>query len=194
MRTDLMKWSPFHELMAQEPPAVVDGHVKAFAAAKNPRLDTGKITHFAMGIFWKALYHRLRYSAGQPDGFQALKTLVEENPDSHEPLSALSICFYHFREYEKSAEYALKAAQLATGGDAIDYAVSSAKALRKANKPQDALKILLEACKRATQHDGAANFSLRKEVYGLLKDIQDSYMAFAIAEWALHENLDKCAF
>jgi hypothetical protein len=57
---------PFHELMAQEPPAVVDGHVKVFAAAKNPRLDTGKITHFAMGIFWKAAVHSWRGDRTQP--------------------------------------------------------------------------------------------------------------------------------
>jgi hypothetical protein len=138
-------------------------------------------------LWWKAMYHRLRYSAGQPDGIKALRTLAEENPSSPEPLASLSICFYHFQEYEESAEFALKAARLASEGEAIDNLVYAAKALRKANKPQDALKVLLDACKAPTPHE-ASNLSLRKELYALLKDFKDSYVAFAVGEWTLHEN------
>ena len=138
-------------------------------------------------LWWKATYHRLRYSAGQPDGIEALKTLAEENPSSPEPLASLSICFYHFQEYEESAEFALKAARLASEEEAIDNLVFAAKALRKANKPQDALKILLDACKTPTLHE-ASNLALRKELYALLKDFKDSYLAFAVGEWTLHEN------
>jgi len=141
----------------------------------------------SMEILWKAAYHRMRYSAGQPDGFEALKTLAEENPDSPEPVSSISTCFYQFQEYEKAAEYALKAADLATEEDALDYLVRAARALRKANKPRDALKVLLEACKRTTLR-GPSNVSLMKELYALLKYNKDSHVAFAIAEWTLHEN------
>ena len=138
-------------------------------------------------LWWKAMYHRLRYCAGQPDGFEALKTLVEENPSSPEPLSSMSICFYNFQEFEKSAEFALRAARLAHGEDIINELVYAARALRKANNPEEALKVLLEACKGPTSH-GASNVNLRKELYALLKDKKDSYVAFAIAEWTLHEN------
>lgn len=57
---------PFYDLLAQEPPAVVDGHVKVYAAAKNPRLDTAKMTHFAMGMFWKAAVHSWRGGKKEP--------------------------------------------------------------------------------------------------------------------------------
>jgi hypothetical protein len=150
-------------------------------------LTLAKADEPSLEIFWTALYHRMRYAGGQAAGLEALKALVKENPDSPEPLSAMSTCFYHFQEYEKSAEYALKAAHLAPQEDALDYFVSAAKALRRANKPRDALKILLEACKRASS-PGASNVSVRKELYALLKDKKDSYVAFAIAEWTLHEN------
>lgn len=139
-------------------------------------------------LFWKSTYQRLRYSAGESDGFAALKTLVEENPQSPEPLSALSICFHHFQEYEKSAEYELTAARLAPSEkEALSYFVGAAKSLRKANKPQDGLKVLLEAHRRAIQN-AASNLSVNKELYALLKDNKELHLAFAIAEWTLHDN------
>ena len=57
---------PFHDLLAQEPPAIVDGHVKVYAAATNSRLDAAKITHFAMGMFWKAAIHSWRGGKTEP--------------------------------------------------------------------------------------------------------------------------------
>jgi hypothetical protein len=48
---------PFHDLLTKMPPAVVDGNAKLYATAKNPEIDTAKLTHFAMGIFWKAAVH-----------------------------------------------------------------------------------------------------------------------------------------
>jgi hypothetical protein len=145
------------------------------------------ITEPVVGIFWKAMYQRFRYVAGQPDGFEALKALAEENPESPEPLSSLSICFDHFQEYGKSAEYAFKAAQLTEGTEAMDYLTTAAKALRKANMPEKALKVLLDVSKNPTSNE-VSNINLRKELYVLLKDKKEFYMAFGIAEWTLHEN------
>jgi len=34
----------------------------------------------------------------------------------------------------------------------------------------------------------ASNLALRKELYALLKDFKDPYLAFAVGEWTLHEN------
>jgi hypothetical protein len=140
-----------------------------------------------MKILWEATYHRLRCSGGQADGFEALQTLAEVNPDAPDPLSAISICLYHFQEYEKSADYALKAARLAHDDDALGYLVSAAKALRKAKKLEEALKLLLEACREPGSR-GASDMRLRKELYALLKDKKNSYVAFAVAEWTLQEN------
>lgn len=150
-------------------------------------LTLAKAESPSMELLWKSAYHRMRYSAGQPEGFEALKKLVEENPGSPEPLSSISLCFYHFQEYEKCAEYALKAADVAPEEDALDFLVRAAKALRKANKLQEASKIILGACKVATQ-GGTSNVDLKKELYVLLKDNKDFHVAFGIAEWTLHEN------
>jgi hypothetical protein len=48
---------PFHDLLTKMPPAIVDGETRVFAAARNPDIKTDMLTHFAMGIFWKAAVH-----------------------------------------------------------------------------------------------------------------------------------------
>ncbi|HEV2421612.1 MAG TPA: hypothetical protein VGS59_07890 [Candidatus Acidoferrales bacterium] len=48
---------PFHELLTKTKPAIEDGAARVYAAARNPEIDTAKVTHFAMGIFWKAAVH-----------------------------------------------------------------------------------------------------------------------------------------
>jgi hypothetical protein len=44
-------------MLVKCPPDVVEGDSALFAAAKNPDIDVAKLTHFAMGIFWKASVH-----------------------------------------------------------------------------------------------------------------------------------------
>jgi hypothetical protein len=39
---------------------------KAFFAAKIPEVDVKKLTHFAMGIFWKASVHSWKKEKGKP--------------------------------------------------------------------------------------------------------------------------------
>ena len=48
---------PFYEILEKVPPDVVDGDSKGYAAAKNPDIDIESLTHFAIGIFWKASVH-----------------------------------------------------------------------------------------------------------------------------------------
>jgi len=48
---------PFYDMLVKCPPDVVEGDSALFAAAKNPDIDVAKLTHFAMGIFWKASVH-----------------------------------------------------------------------------------------------------------------------------------------
>jgi hypothetical protein len=57
---------PFHDLLIKMPPAVVDGDAKLYATAKNPEIDTAKLMHFAMGIFWKAAVHPWRGDETDP--------------------------------------------------------------------------------------------------------------------------------
>ena len=57
---------PFHDLLTKMAPAVVDGDAKLYAVAKNPDIDTEKLAHFAMGIFWKAAIHSWRGDETDP--------------------------------------------------------------------------------------------------------------------------------
>jgi hypothetical protein len=57
---------PFHDLLTQIPPAVADGDAKVYATAQNPEIDAAKLTHFAMGIFWKAAVHSWRAGETEP--------------------------------------------------------------------------------------------------------------------------------
>jgi hypothetical protein len=48
---------PFYDLLTKIPPDAVDNGVAGYAAARNPEIDVDKITHFAIGVFWKAAVH-----------------------------------------------------------------------------------------------------------------------------------------
>jgi hypothetical protein len=48
---------PFFDILKKLPPDDIDGDSKLYAAARNPEVDSSKLTHFAMGVFWKAAVH-----------------------------------------------------------------------------------------------------------------------------------------
>ncbi len=48
---------PFYATLVKGAPDAVEGNSALYAAAKNPDIDVAKLTHFAMGIFWKASVH-----------------------------------------------------------------------------------------------------------------------------------------
>lgn len=48
---------PLYDGLTKYAPEWVDGDVILYSAAKNPEIDVDKLTHFAMGIFWKASVH-----------------------------------------------------------------------------------------------------------------------------------------
>jgi hypothetical protein len=47
----------FHDLLTSVRPAAVVEDTRLYFAAQNPRIDSGKLIHFAMGVFWKAAVH-----------------------------------------------------------------------------------------------------------------------------------------
>jgi hypothetical protein len=51
------KQFPLYDIVVSTPPDVTLDGFAAYALARNPRIETGKIIHFAMGIFWKAAVH-----------------------------------------------------------------------------------------------------------------------------------------
>src|SRR5271167_136953 len=57
---------PFYDLLTRVGPAIIDDDVKGFAAANNPDIQPDKLTHFAMGVFWKAAVHSWSGSSTEP--------------------------------------------------------------------------------------------------------------------------------
>jgi hypothetical protein len=48
---------PLYEILVKHTPEAALGDSARYAAANNPEIDVAKLTHFAMGIFWKASVH-----------------------------------------------------------------------------------------------------------------------------------------
>lgn len=48
---------PFHDLLTEIPPDIIDGKAAGFAAVRNPKIECDKLAHFALGVFWKASVH-----------------------------------------------------------------------------------------------------------------------------------------
>jgi hypothetical protein len=48
---------PFYEILTKVKPDIVEEDVALYAAARSPEMDVAKLTHFAMGMFWKASIH-----------------------------------------------------------------------------------------------------------------------------------------
>jgi len=57
---------PFHDLLLEGTPGGSDGDSKMYAASGNPKIDVAKLTHFAMGVFWKASVHSWRGDETEP--------------------------------------------------------------------------------------------------------------------------------
>lgn len=51
------KGFPLYDIATAVPPDVVEGEGAGYAAKRNPQIDVEAITHFAIGIFWKASVH-----------------------------------------------------------------------------------------------------------------------------------------
>lgn len=45
---------PLYELLESVPPVLCEGDLAVYSARTNPAIDVEKLTHFAIGIFWKA--------------------------------------------------------------------------------------------------------------------------------------------
>ena len=48
---------PLYDILVEVPPDTAEGDGAGYAAVRNPKIDVDAITHFAIGIFWKASVH-----------------------------------------------------------------------------------------------------------------------------------------
>lgn len=57
---------PFYDILASGVPDTMENGVAAFAASRNPEIAFRKLTHFAIGVFWKASVYSWRKNATKP--------------------------------------------------------------------------------------------------------------------------------
>jgi hypothetical protein len=57
---------PLYDILMKREPYERDGELALYAAADNPEIDVPKLTHFAMGMFWKASVHSWSGSRLEP--------------------------------------------------------------------------------------------------------------------------------
>lgn len=57
---------PLYDILAAATPEFDEPDLKAYSASKIPAIDVAKLTHFAMGIFWKASIHTWKKQPSDP--------------------------------------------------------------------------------------------------------------------------------
>jgi hypothetical protein len=57
---------PLHDLLSQQPPEFDEDGSALYYTARNPAIDVAKLTHFAIGMFWKASVHPWLGNSAEP--------------------------------------------------------------------------------------------------------------------------------
>jgi hypothetical protein len=57
---------PFFTMLTNDPPFAEEGGAALYNAGANPLIDVQKVTHFAMGIFWRASVHSWEKGGVEP--------------------------------------------------------------------------------------------------------------------------------
>lgn len=57
---------PLYDLLAKVPPLFDEDGMIVYLAAQNPTIEVKKLTHFALGLFWKASVHSWRGDSTDP--------------------------------------------------------------------------------------------------------------------------------
>jgi hypothetical protein len=55
-----------YEMLRKFEPDAIEGDTSVYAAVRNTAIKTDDLTHFAMGIFWKAAVHSWRGGETEP--------------------------------------------------------------------------------------------------------------------------------
>ncbi|MBZ5672277.1 MAG: tetratricopeptide repeat protein [Acidobacteriia bacterium] len=150
--------------------------------------DPGSVVRF------QAIYHRRRFSMGHPDALDALRSLSAENPHDPIPMVALGGSLFDFEQYTEAAECYKAGSALAEPSDAVRYQIRAADCLRLAKKPDESREILLKAWASTKGGTGELKYEILRALYNVLKETEEVYPAFAIAEMALHENPTRGEF
>ena len=57
---------PLYDLLTKVPPLFDEGDMVVYLAGQNPTIEVEKLTHFALGLFWKASVHSWRGNTTDP--------------------------------------------------------------------------------------------------------------------------------
>jgi len=98
---------------------------------------------------------------------------------------AMGHCLYSSREYVEAAQLFLAAASLVEDNDRARNLVRAAKAFRLSKRYEEGKTAAYEA---ASNSFGEVKREAVGELYELLKENDQHYFAFSIAEFAIHEN------
>lgn len=136
-------------------------------------------------LAWDCRYFEARFRAGDAGGLESLKRLRDENPGRAEPTAAVARCFYNAKEFDASAPLYLEAASLQQGSVKAGSLIAAARAFKETKQFDEARKAIESALLVATDEQMAEAVLLN---YQLVKESGSEFLAFGIAESALHEN------
>lgn len=136
-------------------------------------------------LTWDCHYFEVRFRAGAADGLDGLKNLHAQDLGRVEPITAIARCLRRSEEFPDSARLFLKAAHLAKDQEKAGHFLDAARAFREARQYEQGKGAAREALAIA----GAENrVEALGELYQLFKAGGETYLSFATAEAALHEN------
>ena len=159
------------------------GVAKAWRAGSD-LIAAGKGGQFDQ-VGWDSLYFQTRFIAGAADALEELKRLGDQNPDRFEPRRSTGYCYYSSKEFDSAASFYLAAANFKDNDWVARNFVMAAKAFRETKRYDEAIAAIQAALPIVPDDLRDEAISLH---YQLLKERGDTYLAFATAEAALHEN------
>jgi tetratricopeptide (TPR) repeat protein len=136
-------------------------------------------------LTWDCIYFEGRFSAGVADALDQLKRLRADHPDRPEPIRGLARCYDGSKEFDISSRLFLEAASLQQGDSKVRSLLKAADAFRQVRRFEQAKEIIAEALSIATT--GLRDEALSMH-YRILKENGEEYLAFGVAEAALHDN------
>lgn len=139
-------------------------------------------------VWWAALYHRHRYSAGDATALTELHELASHNPSDPAPPEFIGDCLSEFGEHESAAQSYMKSAELSDAEGAVDRRLDAVRSIRKIGTFLRAKEILVGTLNDPNLQIEAKRAAVLGELYAVLKELGETYNAFAVGEMALHEN------
>jgi hypothetical protein len=136
-------------------------------------------------LWWNCLYFTARYQSGDPDGLESLRRIHKQNPQRREPIIEIARLLVSAKEHDEAARLFLEAASLSENKDRAEDLTKAAQAFNELKRYDEGIRAAEECIQIAV---GDQKWAATSILYRLLKNSGETYLAFATAEAALHEN------